>query len=198
MRKILYFIVLLVICVSVSFSQEYVGKIVRSRDTVYVNGKYFDKNQSRKQLAIGDIITVCCGGTLIVHFEKTAKIEELINSPKVFKFKIASPDPKFKNAIKRYAAYSTLASISRGGIFEPPLNPPHGAYSFLDYEITFQWNKPGKMFYLTDKKMKIVYKAELNDAKELTVDISKLNLKEGKYYWYIDKSAKVEINLVKF
>jgi hypothetical protein len=46
--------------------------------------------------------------------------------------------------------------------------------------------------------MKIVYKAELNDAKELTVDISKLNLKEGKYYWYIDNSAKVEINLVKF
>lgn len=198
MKKITLIFLLTIFLSSTSFAADIVGKIVRSKDSVLINGKYYDKNKSSKTISLGDEIMVCCGGALIVHFEKNANIDEIVRSPKVLKFKITSPDPKLKNNIKRYAAYTTLAAASRGGIFEPPLYPPHGATAFLEEEITLQWNKPGKMFYLIDSNKKIVFKQELDNAKEFTFTPSnRLKIKEGKYYWKIDNSDRVEINFIK-
>lgn len=198
MRKIMVSVFSLFLILSPVFAQEYVGKIVRSKDSVFINGKFYDKNKSVKNIAIGDEVKICCGGTLIVHFEKNAKIDELLNTPKIYKFKVAPPDPKLKNIITRYVAYTTLSAASRGGIFEPPLTPPNGAFTFIDEPVNFKWNKPGDTFYLLDNQKKVIFKKELKNSTEFSFSPSvDVKIKEGKYFWKIDNSDNVEINFVK-
>lgn len=197
MKKLLFLVLLLAMPISSLFSQEIVGKIVRSNDSVFINGKYYNKLKSQKTLAIGDEINVCCGGSLIIHLEKNAKIVETKKTLHIVKFKIAKPEKEDKNSERKYAAYTTLSAASRGGIFDPPLNPPNGATAFLGELLTLQWNKPGNMFIILNTKNQIVFKKELNQSKEYILDTKEAKLKKGKYYWRIDNSDKVEINFIK-
>ncbi|OGU57822.1 MAG: hypothetical protein A2X64_01045 [Ignavibacteria bacterium GWF2_33_9] len=198
MRKIIISCLILLFCFSISNAQDEVGEIVRSKDSVFINQKYFDKEKSSKIIEIGDEIKICCGGSLIVHFNKNASIKEIVKTPTLLKFKISKPDPSIKETIQRYSAYTTLSSASRGGIFEPPQFPPDGSTAFLEEELTLQWNKQGKMFYLLDSKKMIIFMKELYNATEFTFTPSmKMKINEGKYFWKIDDSDNIEINFVK-